>query len=707
MQASFGVGEDGIRVFEYGSGSAEGFALEAEFDTGSFDGLILTDSSSDNDHELRIADNSPWWDEAWEKRQCYEVEHTAAEYPFRVFLDTSDAATDDIRVVEITGATQTIVPHYTEWRDDPANTTIWFRATNTSSGTYCVYFDNPGNPGSTSDEFAPFTYVTGQTVTYYALFDATQVRLYSYVDNNTVTVDGAVVVLNEGQWANFPMNRHTVITATGPIEASGVGVNTDTFVPEGYADTQFTFPSNRSTQIYYLRSVAGPTTVTAYHNGVAQGAIVIDGNATTRWDPPGDGGYLTLESDDGTPFVAMHTGNGNSDIFPGVPWRNEPVYGVPSRDRLAGAPTAMAVNWRNSNGANGGFNLNPGVLSSFFAAGSTRGRGPAYEVTGFERFAVAQQADADGLDATAFLPLGLLARTFILPVGSNYVTFACPRPGTIITIAGQDRACNGNGIGKYLHDPNLGAGTRIEADFPVYAYFEEAQDEQNILGGKSSIPHDPTATVGLHGACGTWTSPVIDTVGVFGVTTLESGGVGDITFHLSFDGGPFVGPDGTENTSYEHQGIIDYVHDDATTTAQIRVEICDGAFVETIGFEHDLEEIALDPVNVPYHPVEVSSNGPVLRIYPDHDITAVYHRDILGAPATYDIGTDLTTAQIGVVAGVVTPTPVDFASQPFSVTLENGIPQTAAHLIEIRSETAANTLQSNVGVRLIIGIPLP
>lgn len=680
MAADFAANiSEGNRIYEYGTGSQHVFTSDADFESGTYsDNLTIIDDTA--------IVNEDWWDENWTHRQCFTValSQTLGQYPFRIEVDTTGFSADDIRVVEATlpANTATPVPHYTEGVMGAADTVVWFQGQGTSAGKeYCVYFGS--GQASTSDQFAPFTYTNGQVIRYYTMLpdyggNATdsQITVVSYVGANTVSDGTTTVVLNAGQFHTFNgINPNSVITATGPIDGSNNTDQKEALLPEAFADHTLVMPTNRGTQRFYVRSPHGSTTIEAVQNGAvvwsgpitpADGVITVPVDATS---------YITLRSTNGVKFLASHISTENYDSFHGVPWFGDDLYGVASENFHIGSPSATTANHFRHTGVSGAINIPTNSLFAITGNGSGRGNGVAYRVepTG-GRVAAIQQRDDNGVESTMFLPERLLSQTYRIPIPYRYFTISCPTIGTQISVnGGAAQSCNGTGVGHlYSGLGSFPAGTLIEADHPIFVYYEDqgASDETNIYGAKASIPFSDSKyladSVEKFDECGTWTSPVFATQDTFGQafidTTLSAGGT--YTYRISFDGGAFNGPDGTPATSYTSGDIIPYSADGATT-AQIQVDLCgSGSLLTSVSFECDLQERFHQDV------IDVFGNGPILRVYPTQVNSRVRYDSSVSAD-TYDVNVDVSSTHIQSVSGTVTnPAPV-FSSQPYSVVFAN------------------------------------
>lgn len=692
-------GNDGLAVYRYGSGNT----VSADFATGTHNGTL--EDAGELELDLTGGD---WWDYAYTARQCFSVNASAggAEYPVRLVVDTSSGATgDDIRVVVGTNGTE--LPVYVEGPVPSTRTIVYAKVAPLATGptTYCVYFDNPAAT-STSDELATFTY-TGQAVRYYTMLDTYQgngvdsrTSVVSLVDGNTVSDGTSTVVLDAGDVHDFSrLDLHSVITATGPIAASHRRQSKEALVPESFADSQFSFPTSRFTERFAIRSPFGSTTVEAVNNGVVLGSVTVgpaDGTVQLTADVGGTD-FVTLRSTGGADFLAVHHPTNDEDIFIGVPWYGDDLYGVGSADANVAAAAAAAISYQLHDGT-GNAAVSVGPDSMFVITGNGGGgNGRATRLSSTGRVAAIQQDDGTGTESSSFLPERLLGQTYRLPTRVGYLAAACPVPGTQVRVnGGAPSTCSGSGVGHWWTGTNYSAGTLIEANNPIFLYFEnESDDEHNLFSAKVHTPYlSLVSAIGgvvelLDEVCGDWTSAPLVTAGNFGLASLTASVQTEtsVSFQLSIDGGAtFFGPDGTDTTGFVEGDIVPYLVDNATSII-LRVELCTSnlAAIPTVsdaGVEHSL--VALAPTVAAADRVVIPSSTtttddlPVLRVY-SHPTDSWQSRiDYTSgtnlAAGTYTIKTDHPSVQIAVIGGTVSepsPPQAHDAAAPYSILVDH------------------------------------
>ncbi len=679
----FGVGVAGTRVHEYGTGTDHVADTASEFAAGTITGTGIVEGDA-------VVADEQWWNDDYDERVCRTVTGSSglAAYPVRVVIDTSTSTgIEGLRVVPHTDPADAAVPLpvYVESGFGTPSTVVWFRTPLTGGGqTFCFYSDGP-DP-SMSSELAVFDFTgTGQVVRYFAMntkYDGSggtngQAAVTAYVDGTVVSFNGSSYTIDAGVTQVLSgVTVDSVVTSTAPVDISGVAEGTDSFVPEAFADHTFSFPTERYTEVFTVRSPFGSTSIQVLINGAVVDTVPVTPAASTI-RLPYDGGatFVTLRSVDGTDFLAVHEPDNHQDVFPGVPWFGDTLYGVASEQLYVGSDTFQNVSWVRQGGATGTFAIGPDDTDIVSGNGPGRGNGLAYALTGSSRFAAIQQRDDNGTESTSFLPARLLSRTFRMPVTASYITVACPTPGTTISFnGGAAQACNGAGVGNWWTGVGTyAAGTSIEASAPVFTFFESrtGADERNVYGPKAHIPYlrSSADTAFTFDPCFVWESPVFPVAGVMGLTESDAVGVDGVRVEVAFDGGAY-GPLPTP--------FLDYSIDGAST-ARLRVEAC-GADrrLDAVGFESDLPES--DGVST------ATTDGPLLRVYPAF---AGWNQVVAGAHTgvdTFDLGTDAGSDQVVATGGVLTSPSPAFVATAYSIDLDDLTPQTATLELEIRSE---------------------
>lgn len=704
--------------FDYRSASIVRHDTKAQFDTGTYattefdvpgDGVVLE----------RFGDVGPigtsWWDVTWKTRRCYALNNPGGpltEYQVRLEIDTTgdiaqgwlDPAGADYRALADDDATQ--LPLWVEGPMNTTNTVVWVQvdAIPTGASEFCLYWNN-SLATTVSSEAAVFTYSTPQRLFYPVSYryngagTTGQLHIVSFVNGNTVIVDGNTQILNAGQVGIFTgVTANSVVEATGPIAGRGGGDGMDSLVPMSFAGTDFVFPTNRGTQRWSLQSLGGTATVEIY-NGTT---LAWTGNVGTASVSPivdisgGRSGIIKVTN--GVPIMVTHTSTQRYDSIVVPPFTGDDLYGVRSRYTIIGVfngPASVDI-YRSDGTSQSLVGLAGGSSTSIYDGADLDGNGTAVRFTNMTNLTGGiQQADRDGLESTAYLPTGLLESQYFLPTRAQYVTFSCLSTITIM-VGATPVNCVSPAPGYPGHGwiGDTPAGTQITSvnGDRFFAYYEDRSnnDETNLFGMKVSrkfSPNPPAVTAGLREgiypvapASGTWTSAVFDTTaagtGVFGelegLLTTPAGT--SIRFHLA--AGPdapsaaaaaFIGPDGTAATSYSLDDLIAYQHDFTDRFFRIRATLSTTnhlvtPLLDVVDFGYDLPEAIGNPS---IH--GVTAPGPkqkdwIVRVYVPVALTASTARvQWLGATGVtgssdMQLYSDSPSTQIVLSAGVATQT---------------------------------------------------
>lgn len=654
MMAQF-VADDGPRFYPYDSGDMVTVEGQAAFDAGTYQNAQF-DSAAAGLTLIRAGEQGPvtasWWDPDWVTRRCLELDNPGGpltEHPIRIEFDsTSEVANgwvqadgSDLRAVAADDATG--LPFWLESGLGTTSTVAWVQvdAIPTGTSTICLYMNNAGVP-SVSSEAAVFTYSTPTRSFYPAYYrldgssgNNGSISIVSYVNGNTVSVDGVTQTLNQGQVGTWNgATEASVILSTGPVGGRGLGDGMDSIVPASFAGTIFNFPTNRGTQRWTLQTLSGTAQV-EIRNGTA---LAWSGTVgTTPVAPTVDvGGNRsgTIRSTNGVPILVTHTASQRYDSLTVPPFFGDDIYGVRSRGTWLGVLNGgTSFDVYRSDGTQQSFTLAAGGISQIYDGADLDGNGTAVRITNMTGpTGGLQQADRDGWDSTSYLPERLLESSYYLPTNAQYLAFACPTPGTTILIGGASRPCNtpGPGFPGHAHFGAAAAGTHVRSagGERFFAYYEDLvnNDETNLFGMKASQKPTPVPiavsakpTEGQYPTdpdCGLWTSPVYDTTatgsGIFGLiealeTTVDPGGNTSVSFQVASGAdaaaagaASFVGPDGTAATFYEPGQPVAYALDgvDQFVRLQVVLKTTDptvAPVVTRLKFGHDLVEDAVNP----------------------------------------------------------------------------------------------------------------
>jgi hypothetical protein len=395
-----------------------------------------------------------------------------------------------------------------------------------------IYYGNTG-ASSASDEFATFSYSTTTDI-YYVVDDhgGASVEVQSLVDNNLVAIDGGTPVsLNRGESTSFStFDGESVISVLGPISGTVIGSGNDagdTIVPIGFASTDFTIPTNRDNDSWYVFSPFASSSVSMYIANAGspnQTQSIATGTVATFTTNPADtnegvnGDGVVVEAT--APVLVTHRSSAPNDGLAAYPATTLDLYGVYSQyvhysalsDNTSLEVTCSTGVSSSTSGLGRGDKEIYGICSS---GDQADGRGYAVRVSGQDSpVGVLQQADGDGNESTVFWPQHEFGTRYAMTGASAYAAIVCaPRFGTttleiqdnsgstissgscVPTATAPGKTWFNNGNGTDGGAPNYPAGYQVVSTngVPFYVIFEDVtveNDEKNILGAVQARKYD-------------------------------------------------------------------------------------------------------------------------------------------------------------------------------------------------------------------------
>jgi len=354
--------------------------------------------------------------------------------------------------------------------------------------------------------------------TYYVLnprLSNSTLEVVSLSNDNIIVAGNTALRLNRNESGTIPgvdLVAGTRITGTGAFSAGSPASATDSPVPASFAGTRFILPQFRATHFYHLLSPQGNATVKIRLGNRLKTVRLIQGQVKTETDPTeADGspainvnrGSVIIESD--RPILIAHEAQRATpvsflDVYP-VPPASRELWGVQSGRVYIGAlEDATTLKVYADDGDQVTYKLNAGERQRVLlnrTKNSSQGAGSALHIVSDKPIAAIQIADADGREATAFLPRALLATNYGIATSTQYIAITCTRPNTLVRLrqigkAEQIRLCNGNEKlpGKVLFGSStlsgaqIVAGSVIQANAPIYAIVEDSTNnaERNVFG---------------------------------------------------------------------------------------------------------------------------------------------------------------------------------------------------------------------------------
>ncbi len=391
---------------------------------------------------------------------------------------------------------------------------IWVQVDSLPAGASTTIYLYYGNAGATSasDEFAPFTYST-TTDLYYVVHDdlSAAINLYSYIDNNVITVDGGTpFTLDAGEVTTVSgYSSNTVISALGPITTlTSSGDGAEPVVPIAFASTTQMYPSTRGSEEFDIYAPFADADVDIYSGSggtpdvsltVTSGTVSEQANAT--------GNATILESDN--PILVYAKSSNANDATVLYPPTTRDLYGMATRDYFfstinTGGEVAEFCSVSGTSTTTGMTRGTQYGNGSCDPATYDDGAGEGVRFTNItEPITAIQQRDSDGTDSSVFLPEMELGASYIIPADMNYVAIVCsPRLGeseiTVYSSAGAEvdsGTCTPAGVnepGTLLFDGGNGdallysQGYRFESTngVPFWIMYEDndSDDETNTWG---------------------------------------------------------------------------------------------------------------------------------------------------------------------------------------------------------------------------------
>ena len=349
----------------------------------------------------------------------------------------------------------------------------------------------------------------GDTPNYrYYVLNAAQagysLEVMSLADNNQVTMGATALTLQNGEIGTIPGNDVTqggLLEATSAISVGSTRNNTDMPISEFMAGTSFAVPHNRNNHLYYLMSPSGDATVDIEVNGVTNTLNLIQGVVTLHNAGNSNSTGSIVTSD--MPILVTHAGASgstpNRDVYP-VPPASTDLWGDRRGGKIAIMEDSTSVTVYASGGASATYTGDKGDRINISTGNNgTEGSSDMVHLVADKPIAAVEYADSDGSETAAYFDRAYFARTYGLPVNTQYVQVACAantdvrfyNPGSTIPDATQSCISDGQtpgrvNFGSTSDGANLSAGSMIEADEPIYLMYEvsSTNDEHNLMGAQ-------------------------------------------------------------------------------------------------------------------------------------------------------------------------------------------------------------------------------
>jgi hypothetical protein len=488
----------------------------------------------------------PWWSSSWSYRLPITIDNTnndSALTEYQIYMEISSTTADfwehvksdggDIRFLNADNSTE--LNYWIQyWNYASSSAAIWVQADEipaTSTTKIYLYYGN-SSATTTSNMYDTFTYSTTTPIYYVVNNDLSgaSIKVVSLIDNNVVQLDnGTPVSLNRQQITTFTtFSATSIIKAKGPVHAKIADEeNADALVPIAFASRQFTVPSTRGSELFYLYSPFATATIDLYDSGTkitAQTKTIGPGQATTTSYDIGTMAIIEAT----VPVLLSFENDTPADGLVAYPTTDRDLYGVISNYNYIGVASSATnfIIYCSGGASTTVANQARGTrYSNTTCTSAGEGNGDMVRIANINKVSLGaiQQADSDGYESSVYLPAKEFSTEYMVPTDAAYITVACaPKGGTVnLSIYDENNTfvtsgtCSPSGElpGKaYFGTGDTAtylAGSRIVSTngVPFYAYYEDVTapgaagggDENNLWGAtqfrKLSYP-EPTVNIG-------------------------------------------------------------------------------------------------------------------------------------------------------------------------------------------------------------------
>uniref|UniRef100_UPI0018DCB298 hypothetical protein n=1 Tax=sulfur-oxidizing endosymbiont of Gigantopelta aegis TaxID=2794934 RepID=UPI0018DCB298 len=302
---------------------------------------------------------------------------------------------------------------------------------------------------------------------------------------------------------NTKIKQGSVLNSNSVVSFANDADGTDMPVADFFAGYEFVIPHFRYRHEYYVYSPYGDAEVMVTTD-VSKSYTIARGKMLTI--KGGDKNTLSAIIRSDLPVMISHAAQYYSGYLADtytVPPASKEIFGIFSRLVIIGAlEDNTSITIYASDGSEKSIVLNAGGRYMHSGNGSLlqQGKGSALRLVADKPIAAIQGADRDGIEATAFFGIEYFARTFGLPINSQYLAVACKQQakidlydtsGVIVDSQTCTPTITATGLlpgkayfGSADNGSNLDAGQYIQSDQPVYVILESAEtnDEKNLLG---------------------------------------------------------------------------------------------------------------------------------------------------------------------------------------------------------------------------------
>ena len=397
-----------------------------------------------------------------------------------------------------------------------------------SSRTYYLYYDSSGSETTTSNQSAVFTYVNARPLYYpVSTYTPNQYNIYAFEPGTDLFyLGGSYSGIGPGQSYTDPgvtINVQGIVVqgeafrANGPVNASFYRDGTEGVAPVAWAGTSFLIPETRDADTFNLLAPYGNGTVTfeKFNGGsysplggtitLMQGQVV-----NTPRDDNNNNAPIRITST--TPILVHRVGADGANPFSGDSLTLFPpesafeesnnryeVYGVATSNVIIAAENpgteVIIYDQNGTSPATNTYTLDSSNNNTVTVAGGSQGDGVGMRISADGPIFAISQADADGVEATVFLPKKDLAREFLLTIAAQYLAVVSPDASTECTLYNADDTVNTTRTltgqtAPFVNFTVFGStttgataqiteGSYLLCTDPVYAMYEKQGDSSN------------------------------------------------------------------------------------------------------------------------------------------------------------------------------------------------------------------------------------
>lgn len=413
------------------------------------------------------------------------------------------SSAEDLRFFDLSGNK---IHHYSERLDTSGLSTLALKIPEANTDQIQMYYCQP-DVETFDDVLATFTYATPKNLYVDMISVGQNFGVASYIDSNNILFTGGnTASLNQNLVTNLPSVGRGPIFANGAISARArSSIGQDTIAAYTFLGTEFAFPASNgvSTWTFYNPSLSAVTLDLEGYNG--SGVSITSQSFVV---PAEDFLSVTTNTLDVVSYVSAsdrllaYFVSGSTEAVLATPLTTE-LFGVVSGSAYVSALNdGTTVTAFYSDGTSQSSVIDRGQRMTL-TGGGTQGTGLAVRLQADLPIVANGINDGDGNDAFSFWPDQYLDKSYILPVGAQYLSVACPETTTLQVLDPnglvlQTVQCLSPGpgypgkafLGSTSNVTSFTPGRRLVADKKVFTYYEyTTTDETNLMGPSHARPY--------------------------------------------------------------------------------------------------------------------------------------------------------------------------------------------------------------------------